>query len=118
MAEQRTQPYIPRQHYLNELISFKDDRIIKVITGIRRSGKSTLLFDIYADWLLANGVGEDQIIKVDLEPMESKPLHDPDALYKHITDKLVAGKQNYVFIDEVISVQSFYFPRPLTIGNH
>jgi len=107
MAEQRTQPYIPRQRYLDELISFKDDQIIKVITGIRRSGKSTLLFDIYADWLIANGVSEKQIIKVDLEPMEAKPLYDPDTLYKHITDRIVAGKQNYVFIDEVQNCKGY-----------
>ncbi|MCL2630584.1 MAG: ATP-binding protein [Firmicutes bacterium] len=107
MAEERKKPYIERKHYLNELISFKDDQIIKVITGIRRGGKSTLLFDIYADWLLENGVSEEQIIKVDLEPMEAKPLYNPDSLYKHITGKLLTGKMNYVFIDEVQNCEGF-----------
>ena len=100
MAEERKKPYIMRREYLDEVISFKDDQIVKVITGIRRSGKSTLLFDIYADYLLENGVAEEQIIKVDLEPMEAKPLYNQDALYKHITDRLVSDRMNYVFIDE------------------
>ena len=107
MAEQRKKPYIARKHYLDRLISFKDDQIIKVITGIRRGGKSTLLFDIYADWLLENGVSQDQIIKVDLEPMEARALYNPDELYKHITDKLSADKMNYVFIDEVQNCTGF-----------
>ena len=96
-----------RKNYLDELISFKNDQIIKVITGIRRSGKSTLLFDIYADYLLANGVDESQIIKVDLEPMESKHLYNSDALYKHITERLQNDRMNYVFIDEAQNCQGY-----------
>jgi len=108
MAEERKKSYIQRQHYLDELISFKDDQIIKVITGIRRGGKSTLLFDIYSDWLLDNGISEGQIIKVDLEPMEAKPLYNADALYKHITDRIVnIDKTHYVFIDEVQNCEGF-----------
>ena len=107
MAEERKRAYIPRNHYLDEIISFKDDQIIKVITGIRRSGKSTLLFDIYGDYLLAQGVREKQIIKIDLEPMESKHLYDPDVLYKYITDRLVPNEMNYVFIDEVQNCEGY-----------
>jgi predicted AAA+ superfamily ATPase len=101
MAEERKKPYIMRKEYLDAMAAFKDDQIVKVITGIRRSGKSTLLFDIYADYLLNSGIAEEQIIKVDLEPMESKPLHEPDALYRHITDRMQDDRMNYVFIDEV-----------------
>ena len=100
MAEERKKPYIMRKEYLDAIISFKDDQIIKVVTGIRRSGKSTLLFDIYEDYLLENGVAREQIIKVDLEPMEAKPLYNQDALYKHISDRLQSDEMNYVFIDE------------------
>lgn len=107
MAEERKRPYIMRKGYLDEVISFKDDQIIKVITGIRRCGKSTLLFDIYADYLLENGIAEEQIIKVDLEPMEAKPLYNSDALYKHITDRLVDGRMNYVFIDEAQNCEGY-----------
>ena len=107
MAEQRKEHYISRKNYLEQLASFKDDQIVKVITGIRRSGKSTLLFDIYYDWLLGSGVSEEQIIKVDLEPMEAKPLYNPDALYKHITDRLCPDKMNYIFIDEVQNCEGY-----------
>jgi predicted AAA+ superfamily ATPase len=107
MAETRKQPYIRRKNYLDELISFKDDQIIKIITGIRRSGKSTLLFDIYSDWLQANGVSGEQIIKIDLEPIDAKPLYNPDVLYKHITDRLLKDKMNYVFIDEAQNCEGY-----------
>ena len=107
MAEERKKPYIMRQEYLDAVVSFKDDQIVKVITGIRRCGKSTLLWDIYSDYLLENGVAEEQIIKVDLEPMEAKPLYNPDALYKHITDRLQGGRMNYVFIDEVQNCEGY-----------
>jgi predicted AAA+ superfamily ATPase len=65
------------------------------------------LFDIFADYLLEDGVAEDQIIKVDLEWMDAKPLYNPDALYKHITDRLVAARMNYVFIDEVQNCEGY-----------
>ncbi|MDR0311894.1 MAG: ATP-binding protein [Acidobacteriota bacterium] len=107
MAEERKNPYIARKEYLDWIISFKDDQIIKVITGIRRSGKSTLLFDIYADYLLENGAAGEQIIKVDLEPMEARPLYDPDVLYRHITGRLQSGRMNYVFIDEAQNCEGY-----------
>ena len=99
--------YINRQQYLDELISYKDDDIIKVITGIRRSGKSTLLFEIYSDWLLENGVNEEQIIKIDLELKSNEHLCNEDALYEYIKNKLAKGKKNYVFIDEVQNCKGF-----------
>jgi predicted AAA+ superfamily ATPase len=107
MAEERKKPYIMRKEYIDAAASFKDDQIVKVITGIRRCGKSTLLFDIYADYLLENGVEAAQIIKIDLEPMDAKPLYDPETLYKYITNRLQSGRMNYVFIDEVQNCEGY-----------
>jgi len=100
-TENMAENYIKRQQYLDQLISYKDDDIIKVITGIRRSGKSTLLFDIYGDWLLVNGVNKEQIIKIDLELKSNEQLCDKDVLYNYIKERIVKNKNNYVMIDEV-----------------
>lgn len=96
---------IERQEYLKQLISFKDKDLIKIITGIRRCGKSTL-FDIYIDYLKKQGISEKQIIKINLE--------DPDMsfdnymeLYNYVKDKLNEDKKNYVFIDEVQNIENF-----------
>jgi hypothetical protein len=93
--------YIPREQYLAQLISFKDSDIIKVITGIRRCGKSTLLFEIYYDWLKGQGIADEQIIKVDLELQSNSHLLDGAKLYEYIKSKIVEGKQSYIMIDEV-----------------
>ena len=98
---------IDRPKHLNELISYKDKKVIKVITGIRRCGKSTLLFELYAGWLKKNGVSEDQIIAVDLELKSNNHLLDEQKLYSYIKDRLVKGKQNYCLIDEVQNCQGF-----------
>ena len=96
---------IERQEYLKQLISFKDKDLIKIVTGIRRCGKSTL-FDIYIDYLKSQGISEKQIIKINLE--------DPDMrfdnyleLYNYVKDKLNEDKKNYVFIDEVQNIENF-----------
>lgn len=96
---------IERQEYLNQLIKFKDINLIKIVTGIRRCGKSTL-FDLYIDYLKKQGVSEKQIIKINLE--------DPDMsfenymeLYNYIKEKLNHDKKNYVFIDEVQNIENF-----------
>ncbi|MDR3048719.1 MAG: ATP-binding protein [Elusimicrobiota bacterium] len=99
--------YVIRQEYLNALISFKDKDLIKAITGIRRCGKSTLLFEIYKDWLISNGVGKDRIISVDLESIDNKDLYNYESLYKYISSKMIKGKMNYIFIDEVQNCQDF-----------
>ena len=96
---------IKRQEYLKQLISFKDKDLIKIVTGIRRCGKSTL-FDIYIDYLKGQGIPEKQIIKINLE--------DPDMnfdnymeLYNYVKGKLNEGKKSYVFIDEVQNIKNF-----------
>lgn len=108
MAEQIAPEYlIARTQYLNDVISYKDKRVIKIITGVRRSGKSVLLCNLYKSWLLESGVLPEQIILVDLELKSNEHLQDEDALYSHIKSKLVDGKRNYVLIDEVQNCKSF-----------
>lgn len=96
-----------RQGYLNKLISYKDKGIIKVITGIRRCGKSVLLFDIYYDYLLSVGVNKDHIIKVNLETKLNEKLRNSDNLYKYIANQIKDENKYYVFIDEIQLVDNF-----------
>ncbi|MDR2712086.1 MAG: ATP-binding protein [Clostridiales bacterium] len=97
---------IQRKQYMNKLIKMKDEKIIRVITGIRRSGKSTLLL-LFQDYLKENGVGEDQIISLNFEDMQYEPLLDYHKLYEYITAHLAPGKRIYVFLDEIQSVPMF-----------
>lgn len=97
---------IERNEYLNVLKRFKDKELIKVITGIRRCGKSTLL-EMYKDYLLENGISEDQIISINLEDLKYNFIEDYMSLYNYICDKLKANKKNYVFIDEVQKINEF-----------
>lgn len=97
---------INRDEYLKKLIKFKDKDLIKVITGIRRCGKSTL-FDIYIDYLLKNGITQDQIIRLNLEDPIYHELDTYLKLYNYIKDKTNPDKTNYVFIDEVQNIQQF-----------
>ena len=99
--------YINRQKYLDRIVSQKDKDIVKVITGIRRCGKSVLLFDIYADYLLSHGVDNAHIIKVNLETKKNEALRDSNALYDSIVSKIVDDKRYYVFIDEIQFVDGF-----------
>ena len=97
---------IERTEYLNVLKRFKDKEIIKVITGIRRCGKSTLL-EMYKEYLLNNDVQEDQIIIINLEDLKYNFITNYMSLYNYINDKLNLKKKNYVFIDEVQKVLEF-----------
>ena len=97
---------INRPEYLEELISFKDKDLIKVVTGIRRCGKSTL-FDLYCDYLLENGVSEEQIIRLNLEDADYDFITNYKELHDYIKEKLVKDKMNYVFIDEVQVIDMF-----------
>lgn len=97
---------IGRPNYLEELRSFKEKDLIKIVTGIRRCGKSTL-FDLYIEYLLANGVSKEQIIRINLEDYEFNDIIDYNDLYKCINLKLLADKMNYVFIDEVQRITEF-----------
>ena len=98
---------IERKEYLDQLIRFKDKDLIKVITGIRRCGKSTL-FDLYEEYLITNGVEKDQIVRINLEnPIYNELLNDYLKLYEFVTKKLNTKKKNYVFLDEVQNVKEF-----------
>ena len=93
---------IRRESYLNELINRKENGLIKVITGIRRCGKSYLLFDMYYDYLLSQGVSEQNVVKISLEDDENEELRDSKKLAGYIRDRLKNnGDMHYVFIDEV-----------------
>lgn len=97
---------IERNEYLNVLKRFKDKELIKVITGLRRCGKSTLL-DMYKEYLLNNGIGENQIININLEDLKYNFITDYMSLYNYINDSLQSDKKNYVFIDEVQKIDEF-----------
>ena len=97
---------ISRDEYLNVLKRFKDKALIKVITGIRRCGKSTLL-EMFQDYLKENGVEESQIISINLEDLEYNFITDYMTLYKYINDKLKEKKKYYIFIDEVQKIDGF-----------
>lgn len=96
---------IQRKNYLKKLISFKDKDIIKVITGIRRCGKSTL-FDLFIEYLKENGVSSNNIIKINLENPEYD-FKDYMELYNYVKSRLASGGINYVFLDEVQNVPMF-----------
>lgn len=98
---------IARPVYLEKLIRYKDKDLIKVITGIRRCGKSVLLFDIYARYLLDLGIPEDHILKINLEDKENSPLRDADALYQFILNRISGSGKYYVMIDEIQYVTGF-----------
>ena len=97
---------IDRKEYLDRLIGFKDKHIIKVITGIRRCGKSTLL-EIYQEYLLKNGILPEQIIAINFEDYNNRALKDLTALHDFISERLVSGKKTYVFLDEIQNVTDF-----------
>lgn len=98
---------IIREEYLNKLISLKDKHIIKIVTGIRRCGKSTM-FEIYQDYLINNGITKDQIISINFEDFEYEELTEPHKLYEYIKRKIISGKKVYVFLDEIQNVNDFH----------
>lgn len=97
---------IERASYLNKLIAFKDKNLIKVITGIRRCGKSTIM-EIYRDWLKEQGVSIDQILYLNFEDYDNFEFRNPKNLYAYIKPLLIEDKMNYLFFDEIQHVQDF-----------
>ena len=97
---------IQRKEYLDKLISFKDKQLIKVITGIRRCGKSTLM-EIYQDWLRQNGVDDEQIISINFEDMDYEELTDYRKLYAWLKERISGEKMTYIFLDEIQNVEKF-----------
>ena len=97
---------IERKEYMERLRGWRDKQIIKVITGVRRCGKSFLL-EMHQEWLRAQGVPSECIVSVNLEDMDNKPLRDPNALHSYIKDRLKPDKMTYVFVDEVQLCKDF-----------
>ena len=101
----------PRAQYLKQIISKKDNGRIKIITGLRRSGKSVLLFQLYRDWLLREGVKEDQIIALALDILENAKYRNPLELDKYVRTHMVdSQKRYYIFIDEIQFVSEIQNP--------
>ena len=92
---------IERKQYLDELIKKKDNGRIKIITGIRRCGKSYLLFELYKNYLLKNSIAENQIIEMALDDIENSQYRDPFKLNEYIKSKISDDKRYYIFIDEI-----------------
>ena len=97
---------IDRKEYLDFLVKSKDRQIIKVVSGVRRCGKSTL-FEIYKDFLIENGVAKNQIISINFEDMDYEELTDYKKLYEYIKSKMIEDKKNYIFLDEIQHVDKF-----------
>ena len=99
--------YIIRKKYIDKLISQKDKDLIKVITGIRRCGKSVLLFNLYYDYLISTGIDKENIIKVNLETKQNEELRNSELLYQYIVNRINNNKKYYIFIDEIQFVEDF-----------
>lgn len=97
---------IERRDYLDKLIAFRDKKLIKVITGIRRCGKSTIM-EIFRDWLLNNGVSPEQILYLNFEDYDNIELRNPLALHRYIKPLILPDKPTYIFFDEIQHVKDF-----------
>lgn len=97
---------IERTDDLNWLNKWKNQQIIKVVTGIRRCGKSTLL-EIFQEYLIRSGVEKDQITAINFENLEYEDLQDYKALYKYVKERLISDKMNYIFLDEIQHVDHY-----------
>ena len=98
---------IKRNYYLNKLISKRNNKLIKIVTGIRRCGKSYLLDPIFKDYLLDNGVDENHIIKLELDSIENEECTDPKKLYEYVMEKIVDKEIYYIILDEIQKVTNF-----------
>ncbi|MCC8117177.1 MAG: AAA family ATPase [Bacteroidales bacterium] len=103
---------IKRDIHLGRLIASKHNHEIKVLTGVRRCGKSYLLSTIFRYHLLAEGVQPDHIVWIDLEDRRNKALRDPDALLQYIDSKLLDADMYYIMIDEIQHVAEFEDGKP------
>ncbi|HBF86948.1 MAG TPA: ATPase [Clostridiales bacterium] len=97
---------IERKEYVDWLKSYKDKKIIKVVTGLRRVGKSTI-FDLFINSLLQDGVEGKQIVKVNFEELENERLRNKTALYNYLVEKIPQDKTLYIFLDEIQRVEGF-----------
>ncbi len=93
--------HIERKKYLDELISLRHNGMIKVVTGMRRCGKSYLLFEIFAPWLEKNGIASDHVIKLDLEDYKNREMRNPDNLCAYVESCITDDAMHYLLLDEV-----------------
>ena len=98
---------IKRNQYLQQLIDGKGNHLIKIITGLRRCGKSYLLFNLFPAYLQQNGVPSDHIIKIDLEDIRNTELRSPLALVRYIDKLMTDEKMHYILLDEIQHVEKF-----------
>ncbi len=98
---------IKRDFYLNQLIDGLDNNLVKIVTGIRRCGKSYLLDPIFKNYLIEQEVKEDHIIKLDLDERDNFIYHNPDALNKYVKDRIIDKDKYYIILDEVQKVEEF-----------
>lgn len=98
---------IKREQYLNELVSSRENKLIKVITGIRRCGKSYLLDPIFKNYLLESGIKEDHIVKLDLDLIENKKYREPMELFNYVMGKVTDKDMYYILLDEIQLVDNF-----------
>ena len=98
---------IKRDMYLQRLVASRHNGMIKVVTGIRRCGKSYLLFKLFYDFLKGEGVDDSHIVRVDLEDRRNSALRDPDALLTYIDGRMTDGGMYYILLDEVQRVREF-----------
>ncbi len=98
---------IERNYYLNKLITKKENKLIKIVTGIRRCGKSYLLDPIFKNYLLENGVDKKHIIKLELDSIENEEYTNPKKLYEYIISKVTDDKMYYIILDEIQKVDQF-----------
>ena len=98
---------IKRDVYLNKIIEKRENGLIKIITGIRRCGKSYLLDPLFKNYLLESGVKEDHIIKLDLDERKNNKFLDPDQLDQYIRDLIIDNDQYFLILDEIQKVEDF-----------
>ena len=98
---------IKRDYYLNKLVSKRHNGLIKIITGIRRCGKSYLLDPIFKNYLINDGIKENHIIKLELDSIENEKYRDPHELYNYVINKVTDDNMYYVLLDEVQKVKDF-----------
>lgn len=100
---------VQRDIYLNKLINKRENGLIKIVTGIRRSGKSYLLDPLFTNYLKSTGVNKDHIIKLELDREENRKYHDPELLNKYIRSNIKDSNMYYVILDEIQLVKGFEY---------
>ena len=98
---------IKRDYYLNKLIQHKKNGLVKIVTGVRRCGKSYLLFQLFRDHLLESGIKDDHIISIALDDYGNRQLLDPDELYRYVKGRIADDEDHYILLDEIQLVKDF-----------